>query len=59
MPKFLEEAKMPSRYYEKPDPYRDLPACNINLLELSRYAKKHQKKMVELTTEEVALFANR
>lgn len=44
-------------YYEQPNPYVNAPSCNVNLLELSRYAKKHNKKLVELTREEVAKFS--
>lgn len=44
-------------YYEQPNPYVNAPSCNVKLLELSRYAKKHNKKLVELTREEVARFS--
>lgn len=44
-------------YYEQPNPYVNAPSCNVNLLELSRYAKEHNKKLVELTREEVARFS--
>lgn len=43
-------------YYQKPNPYVNAESCNVNLLELSRYAKKNGKKLVELTKEEVARF---
>jgi len=55
-PKFLEKEELPPSYYEAPDPYKDAPSCNINLLELSRYARKIGKKLAELTKEEVMQF---
>ena len=39
-PKFLEGVDLPNSYYETPDPYKSAPSCNVNLLELSRYARK-------------------
>ena len=56
-PKFLENEELPSSYYEAPDPYKSAPSCNVNLLELSRYARRIGKKLVELTKEEVLQFA--
>ena len=56
-PKFLEGVEPPNLYYETPDPYNNAPSCNVNLLELSRYARKIGKKLVELTKEEVQQFA--
>ena len=55
-PKFLENEELPPSYYEAPDPYKSAPSCNVNLLELSRYARKIGKKLVELTKEEVLQF---
>lgn len=55
-PKFLENEELPPSYYEVPDPYKSAPSCNVNLLELSRYARKIGKKLVELTKEEVLQF---
>ena len=52
-PKFLED--IPPGYYE--DPYKTAPVCKVNLLELSRYARKLDKKLVDLTKEEVERFA--
>ena len=51
-PKFLED--IPPGYYE--DPYKNVPVCKVNLLELSRYARKINKKLVDLTKEEVERF---
>lgn len=44
-------------YYEQPNPYINAPSCHVNLLELSRYAKKCGKKIIELTQEEVKNFS--
>ena len=55
-PKFLDETTLNDFYYSNPNPYENPPACNINLLELSRYAKHAGKKLVELTKEEVQKF---
>lgn len=51
-PKFITEKVEPG-YYNKPDPYVNAPSCHVNLLELSRYAKKQGKKLTDLTKEEV------
>ena len=32
-------------------------SIHVNLLELSRYAKKHGKKLIDLTSEEVKKFS--
>ena len=56
-PKFLEGENLPNSYYETPNPYKNAPSCNVNLLELSRYARKMGKKLIELTKEEVQQFA--
>jgi hypothetical protein len=45
------------KYYEPPNPYVNAPSCHVNLLELSRYAKKNGKRLSELTEEEVNKFA--
>ena len=52
-PKFLENSIVKRGYYEQPSPYVNAPSCHVNLLELSRYAKKCGKKLAELTREEV------
>ena len=54
-PKFVRNTQ--NGYYEKPNPYVNAPSCHVNLLELSRYAKKAGKKLAELTKEEVDRFA--
>ena len=56
-PKFLEGVNLPKSYYETPNPYKNAPSCNVNLLELSRYARRMGKELVELTKEEVQQFA--
>ncbi len=43
-------------YYGEIDPYKVSPSCHINLLELSRYAHKLGKKLVDLTQEEINMF---
>ena len=54
-PKFARNTQ--KSYYEKPNPYVNAPSCHVNLLELSRYAKKAGKKLAELSKEEVDRFA--
>ncbi len=56
-PKFLEDVRLGREYFQSPNPYVNAPSCHVNLLELSRYAKKSGKKLVELTKEEVQHFA--
>ena len=56
VPKFLEGEVLPKGYFEPLNPYEDAPGCNVNLLELSRYARKCGKALVELTKEEVGMF---
>lgn len=56
-PKFLEDVRLGQEYFQSPNPYVNAPSCHVNLLELSRYAKKSGKKLVELTKEEVQHFA--
>lgn len=55
-PKFLV-GPVSEKYYETPNPYKTAPSCNVNLLELSRYAKRTGKKLVDLSHEEIMLFA--
>ena len=55
-PNFLSEKQLPQTYYETPNPYKNAPSCNVNLLMLSRYAKKHNKQIVQLTENEVNHF---
>lgn len=56
-PLFLQPENIDESYYKTPNPYKNAPSCNVNLLELSRYARKTGKKLVELTVDEVAMFA--
>ena len=56
-PRFLENEAIAPSYYEQPNPYVNAPFCHVNLLELSRYAKKCGKKLIELTQEEVKRFS--
>ena len=55
--RFMENFVVNGSYYEQPNPYVNAPSCHVNLLELSRYAKKCGKKLVELTQEEVKKFS--
>ena len=56
-PAFLENRKLPPSYYETPNPYKNAPSCNVNLLQLSRYAKSQNKKLFQLTAAEIAQFS--
>ncbi len=55
-PVFLKSKTLPENYYSLPDPYRSFPSCHVDLLNLSRYAKEHDKKLVDLTEAEIELF---
>jgi hypothetical protein len=55
-PKFLENMTMNESYYSQPNPYMNAPSCQVNLLELSRYARQQRKTLAELTLEEVRKF---
>lgn len=55
-PKFMKDIQMGAQYYKEPNPYINAPSCHINLLELSRYARKHGKRIADLTKEEVKKF---
>lgn len=56
-PKFLENVQLSQEYFQSPDPYVNAPSCHVNLLELSRYARKSGKKLIDLSKEEVQQFA--
>jgi hypothetical protein len=56
-PKFMENQIPEKSYYEQPNPHVNAPSCHVNLLELSRYARRRGKKLVELTQDEVKLFS--
>ena len=43
-------------YYEPPVPYKNAPSCHVNLLELSRYAKKHGVAIKDLSEEDIKKF---
>lgn len=55
-PNFLKDVCVNPDYYKTPNPYVNAPSCHVDLLELSRYAKKVGKKLIELTQEEVKQF---
>lgn len=42
---FWENVTLAPSYYETPNPYKEPPVCNVNPLELSRYAKKQEKSL--------------
>lgn len=56
-PVFLKDKNLPSSYFEIPNPYKNAPSCNINLLQLSRYARSQNKPIAQLTAEEVMQFS--
>ena len=56
-PKFLKKSALNPEYFKKPNPYMNAPSCHVNLLELSRYAKKHRKKLIDLTQDEIKKFS--
>ncbi len=58
-PEFMKNLTISPSYYEQPDPYTNAPSCHVNLLELSRYAKRCGKKLAELIQEEVKGFSIR
>ena len=50
-PKFLKKSALNPEYFKEPNPYMNAPSCHVNLLKLSRYAKKHRKKLIDLTQD--------
>ena len=58
MPKYLVNEVLPQGYYDAPNPYKPMPEAEVNLLELSRYAKGVGKKIIDLTKEEVEKYRN-
>ena len=55
-PKFLDGIELPASYYQSPDPYNDSPDCEISLLALSRYTRSRNKRIIDLSCEEVLQF---
>lgn len=55
-PRFLQGQKLNKGYYDIPSPYENAPSCHVDLLALTRYAKKQGKRLIELTAEEVERF---
>ncbi|MGE9906729.1 hypothetical protein ACQRAL_04835 [Lachnospiraceae bacterium SGI.231] len=39
----MKKAVLSKGYYETPNPYVNAPSCHVNLLELSRYARKKER----------------
>ena len=56
IPKFLDGEPLPDGYFAEPNPYTFLPNRDVNLLEISRYARRVGKKITEMTKEEVEQF---
>lgn len=50
------KSEKPASYYEPPDPYKNAPSCHVNLLELSRYAKKQGVAIKDLSEEDIKKF---
>lgn len=55
-PKFLDGVELPAIYYQSPDPYNDAPDCEISLLALSKYVRSRNKRITDLSCEEVLQF---
>lgn len=43
-------------YVATPDPYKNAPDCKVDILELSRYARKTGRKIIDLSPEEILRF---
>lgn len=54
----VKEGKV-NKYFSVPDPYKSAPSCNLNLLELTRYATKCGKKLMDLSVGEVSKFVTK
>lgn len=55
-PVFLDDIKLLPSYEKAPDPYCDAPSNGVSLLKLSRYASSRNKKITDLSIEEVLQF---
>lgn len=55
-PNYLDEMELPPSYDKAPDPYCDAPSNGVSLLKLSRYASSRNKKITDLSIEEVLQF---
>ena len=44
-PTFLIGKQLPQSYFEQPNPYKNAPSCNVNLLQLLWYAKEQGKAL--------------
>ena len=56
LPEFLKGEPLPKGYYDATNPYEDPSKSDVNLRELSRYARECGKRIVDLTKEEVGMF---
>ena len=55
--KYWEGRTPPAAYYQPPSPYSRAPECNINLLELTEYARSVGKHISDMNYEEIQKFA--
>lgn len=55
-PIFLDGVELPATYYQSPDPYNDAPDCEISLLALSKYVRSRNKRITDLSCDEVLQF---
>ncbi len=56
LPAYIDKDTLTHEFFEPIDPYADPPKCGVNLLAMSRYAREHNKKIVDLTKEEFDQF---
>lgn len=55
-PKFLDGVELPASYYHHRILIRTLQIVEISLLALSRYARSRNKRIIDLSCEEVLQF---
>lgn len=55
-PDYLDEMELPPSYDKVPNPYCDAQSNGVSLLALSRYASSRNKKITDLSIEEVLQF---
>ena len=56
LPKFLEGEKLPSGYYDTPNPYTNPSPSGYHLRAMVNYAVSQGKKVPDLTKEEAEAF---
>ena len=52
-PKFLKGIELPQSYFQVPDQYHDAPSNGVSLLALSKYARAQNKRIVDLSRQEI------